>query len=877
MADPTPRRRWPKVLGAIVAVLVVLLVIASLVLDRVLTSEARKQAETLSAQLGRPVSIGAVSTTLLTGLGVKVSDVAIGARPDEGAPLLQLRRAEVSVGLLRALFSGGKDILVRSAVVNGLQVNVVKLPGGTTNVERVQDALAKEKKPAEKPAEQPGAAKGPAIRSLRVNRAAVEEARIAFLDKSVPGAKELYVDHLDVEVRNLETGKPLEVTLKAAVLQAQQNVDLRVKAAPLPPSLQVTPEEIVLKVQPIQLDPLAPFLPKTVGFQGGRFQADLDAKLGAAVPGGSGKTTVKGGFSATQLGFAGQEGGKKLDVVLDSDLDADADKGDLRIGKLDLSAGPVKLTGQGRASGVKTDSPRFEGLEIVAHGLDPEALAAYYPPLRKQMGGAVVAGLIGLALHGSGTAQAQTAELRVDLTPVRLVVPHQLTKAAGAPMTLVARVDAAQGGGQARFDATADLAGVDLRPGESLNKKPGDPLSLAMGGTYRKTSGGEEIRLDKVVATLLADRLTGKASVATSGKGKGATTKFQADVQGDRLDLDRLLLPTPEGKKKKEEAKPAAKKPTPASEYAGLSGTASLRLGTLRMKKLDMRNVLARLTMQGDEVRFEEARLDAFGGSVSAAGTHLAIARPEAPFGVALDVKNVAGEDALKLVSDKKILSGTLNAALKLDGTGWQLGFLQKSATGTLRGDLKDGAFYGKDLVASVAQPLAGKLPFVSPKAAAGGKTSLGKDLPFAFQIAKGVAKLEKPLRVTTGDGTLELGGGVGLDGTLQMPATFAMSPELVSRMTSGKAKPTEPIPVTFALAGPAWNPRVEGLALDAAARSIGQQAAAGAIGHALGIPGGSADQQKAQAEAKAKQESDAQRKKLEQEAQKRLKGLLGQ
>ena len=428
MANPTPRRRWPKVLGAIVVVLVVLLVVAALVLDRVLTSEARKQAETLSAQLGRPVTIGSVETKLLTGLGVKVSDVGIGGRPDEGVPLLQLKRAEVSVGLFRAVFSGGKDILVRRAIVEGLQLNVVKLPDGTTNVERVQDALAKEQKAeAEKPAEQPGAKKEPALRSLRVNRAAVENARIAFLDKSIRGAKELYVDHLDVVVKDLETGKPLEVTLKAAVLQDKQNVDLRVKAAPLPPSLQVTPEQIVLKVEPIDLDPLAPFTPKTAGFRGGRFQADLDARLGAAVAGGSGKTAVKGGFRATQLAFAGQEGGKRLDVVLDSDLEADADQGDLRIGKLDLTVGPMKLTGQGRATGLKGDAPKFEGLEIVAHGLDPEAIAAYYPPLRKEMGGAVVAGPIGLTIRGSGTAQAQTAELRFDLTPVRLAVPRQLT------------------------------------------------------------------------------------------------------------------------------------------------------------------------------------------------------------------------------------------------------------------------------------------------------------------------------------------------------------------------------------------------------------------------------------------------------------------
>src|SRR5690242_19529558 len=102
MADPLPRRRWPKVLAGVVLVLVV----GSLVLDRVLTSQARRQADELSARLGRPVTIGAISTKVLTGFGVRVTDVGIGAGPGEGAPLLELKRAEVRVGLLRALFSG---------------------------------------------------------------------------------------------------------------------------------------------------------------------------------------------------------------------------------------------------------------------------------------------------------------------------------------------------------------------------------------------------------------------------------------------------------------------------------------------------------------------------------------------------------------------------------------------------------------------------------------------------------------------------------------------------------------------------------------------------------------------------------------------------
>ena len=713
---------------------------------------------------------------------------------------------------------------------------------------------------------------------LRVDRAAVENARIAFLDRTVPGAKELYVDDLDVEVKDLETGKPLELVVRAAVLAQKQNLELRVKAAPLPASLEPVPEEVVLKVAPIVLDPLAPFLPAQAGFRGGSFQADLAADLGAAVPGGAGPSRVKGGFRATRLTFAGQEGGKALDVALDADLEADVAAGDLRIGKLELTAGPAALVGKGRATGLKGDAPRFEGLEIVGRGLDPQAFAAYYPPLRKQMGGAIVAGPVGLVVRGSGGQATQTAEARIDLTPVRLVVPEQLAKAAGAPMTLVVKLEAAQSGGRARFDALLDLAGADLRPGGTLAKKPGDPMALHAAGAYRQSKGGQEVQLDRIELTVLRSKLDGKAKVDLAGEGAKATTRFEAELRGDRLDLDELLLPTPEGgaAKKKE---PASKPLDPAA-FAGLSGVADLRLGVLRMRKIDARNVALRVRVNGDEVTLEQARLEAFGGAVSAAGTHLAVARPDAPFEVALDLKGVAGEELLKVLGDHKVLGGTLDAGLKLGGKGWKVGLLTKSVTGVVDGTLRGGAFYGKDLVASIASPIAAKLPFAGTRLPEGGATSLGKELPFGFKIANGLASLSKPLRADTGQGALSLEGGVKLDGTLEMPATFSLAPALIAKITGGRAKPKEPIPVEFRLAGPAWKPRVEALALDAAVKSIVQQAAAGALGKAVGAEGASvgevAQKKQAEAEAKAREEADRQQKRLEDEAKKKLKGLFG-
>lgn len=877
MSEPRPRRRWPKILGALAVVVVLLVVVGVLALDRVLLAQARKQADVLSRQLGRPVVVGGVATKLWGGLGVRVTDLGIGAGQGEELPLLELRRAEVEANLLRAVRTGGEEIHVRSAVLEGLRVNVVKLPDGTTNVERVTKALEEGEAPA---AEQPGAeaAGEPAIRVLRVDRAAVENARIAFLDRTVKGAKELAIDDLDVEVRDLETGKPLELALRAAVLAERQNLELRVKAAPLGPSLEVVPEEIVLKVEPIVLDPLAPFLPAEVGFRAGRFEADLDAKLGAAVPGGSGKTRIAGGFKATRLVFAGQEGGRALDAALDADLEADVGAGDLRIGRLELAIGPAGLTGKGRATGLRSDSPRFEGLEIVGRNLDPAALAAYYPPLRKQLGDVVVAGPIGLSIRGEGSQAAQTADVRLDLTPVRLVVPDQLAKAAGAPLLVVVRAAVSEDGGRIRFDATAELGGVDLRPGGTLAKAPGDPLSVKAAGSYQSKGNAQQVKLDRLELVLLADRLEGSADVDLAGTGQKATTRFDAQLRGERLDLDQLLLPA-EPAPKATAAAPE-EEPLDPADFAGLSGTAAVRLGSLRLKGVTARDVVLRVRVEGDEVRFEEAKVAAFGGTVSAAGTHLAVARPEAPFEVALDLRNVAGEEVLKLLGDREVLAGKLDAVLKLGGKGWKLGLLTSSLAGGVDGTLRDGAFLGKDLVASVAAPLTQRLPFAASRVTDGGRTSLGKELAFGFEVANGAARLTKPLRAETGGGALSLEGGVRLDGTAEMPATLSLSPELIARLTGGRARPKAPIPVTFRLGGPIWRPRVEALSLDAAVKAIGEQAAAGAIGKALGVEGDSvkdvAAKKREEAEARAREEAQKKRQELEDEAKKRLKGLFG-
>src|SRR6267154_3279525 len=311
---------------------------------------------------------------------------------------------------------------------------------------------------------------------LRVDHAALKDARIAFVDKSGTGSHELAVQHLDVTVNDLRAGKALDVVVTAAVLAEKKNFEVRLHAPPLPPTLTPTPEKVTLKIEPLDLTPLGPFVPKDIGLQSGKLDANFEMALGGLVAGGSGPTKIAGTVHALGLKFAGAEGGRALDVVLDADVKGDSSKGDVQIDKLKLDLGPAGITGQGKATGLSGNSPRVEGLEIRSHDLDPEKLAAYYPPLRKSLKGQI-SGPIGLLVRASGTQAAGALELSVDLTPVKLAVPQTLSKAAGGPMTLVAHVKGA-GGGKLAFDTKLDLAGVDLRPGQSLNKAPGQRLEV---------------------------------------------------------------------------------------------------------------------------------------------------------------------------------------------------------------------------------------------------------------------------------------------------------------------------------------------------------------------------------------------------------------
>ncbi|MCI0668979.1 MAG: AsmA family protein [Myxococcaceae bacterium] len=896
----TRRKRWPFVVGGVVLLGVAVVMGVRWRLDAFLLERARVEAAALSQTLGRTVEVGNVRTQLLPDVGVQVEDVVVGPAEGEEVPLLSLGKLDVGVALGPLLRSKGTDIQVTQAEARELTLQVVRLPDGTTNVQRLQEKLAAQD--AKEPQAQDAAEAPLDLSRVRVDRLALVDGVIRLVDQTRPKAQPLSISDIDVEVKDLKVGAPLTAQLDAAVLAERQNLHLTLEAAPLPPTLMPVPERLVLRAEPIDLSPLGPFLPPDVGLKAGTLQADWTAELGGAVPGGSGPTRLKGGLTARGLRFAQAEGGRALDVVVETDVTADVVAGSLALDVLKVQAGPARLTGQGRVSGLLTDTPEVKDFQLVGQGLDPAALAAYYPPLRALA--QQVSGPVGLTVRGGGNEAAQALVADVELTPVRLRIPDQLTKEAGAPMHLTARLSGAPAtGGALRFDTRADLTGVDLRPGELLDKAPGQRLEVAAAGTYQPARGKGAMKVDvpKLTVHVRDSTLAGSASAALQGEGKAGTTTFALDMKSPRLDADALMLGDDELAARKgqtPEAFAAAEARAPAknpARFDGYRGDMRFEVGNLRYEDTELSNLVAHVKMVDDQVTVERLTTGVYGGMVDASGTRVKLGPEQRPFALKAQVKGVNVANALSGRVPEKVLRGSFSGDVDLTGVGFTLDSLKQNLVGGIHGTLVNGLFEGTDVVGSVSQPLAKALPFAAKALNHDDVTRLAEELPFGVTIKDGVAQLKRPITWTRPEGAMAFSGGIRLDGTLELAGEVKLAPTTIRTITLGKVLPAEPIPVALRLTGPAWKPQVTGLDVRPAVALIAKQAAVGAASKLLGEKGkvagelvtGGADAAKALAqkeadarrkelEEQARQEAERARKRLEEQAKKRLKGLFG-
>lgn len=889
--DRQKRRIWPWVLAGAIAVVVLAVVVGLQFLDRYLLQRARQEAAVYAQKLGRPIEIAGISTRLFGGAGVKVEGLVVGAAPGEESPLATVDRIDVRASLWPLVRSGGQDVQVQSIEVHRPGLTVVRLPDGKTNLEHLTgrlDAISNEQpqSPQEEAADLSG---------VRLSSFEIIDGRVRFVDRSTGAAREVAIGDLDVTLKDLRAGKPLEVRVAAAVLAEKQNLKLSVISTPLPATLRPTPDRIVLESEPIDLSPLAPFMPKDLGFLGGSLDANLQAQLGRAAPGGEGPTKVTGVFRALGLKFRGAEGGKALDVTVESDLSGDVVAGSLDLRKLEIALGPAQISGRGKVQDLASDKPSVQGLSIVGRNLDPAVLAQYFPPLEKMIGGQI-AGPIGLSINASGSQHAQAIAFELDFAQTKIHVPQQLTKAAGAPMGLKGTLRGS-GKGVYAFDVSSNLQGVDLRPGELLNKGPGERFEVASRGTVQPAATPRDatrVKVSDLRVHLLDDALTGSASLERKGAGPQPTTIFDLAMKSPRVNADRMLLSDEHAGASKA---PEQKDP---NRFDGLRGAMAFDIGSLQLKGVELSRVLVRMRMVDDEITLEQLRAGAYGGSITGDGTKIALGPAKRPFEVKIAARNVALGDALARGNpSKKALDGKFNGDIALKGVGYEVQNLSETLAGVIQGSLVNGSFLGTDVVSTVSEPLAKALPFAGKALSSEGLTKLGDELPFGVTIENGVAKLKQPIRINRPQAALIFDGGIQLNGELNLAGTVALTPQAVAAITGGRAATREPIPIAMNVTGPAWKPRIGGIDVRPAAAVIAKQAAAGVaekvIGDKFGEKGKAvteaakgntervkreaeqkAAEERARAEARARSEAEKAKQRAEEEAKKRLRGIFG-
>jgi AsmA protein len=398
---------------------------------------------------------------------------------------------------------------------------------------------------------------------------------------------------------------------------------------------------------------------------------------------------------------------------------------------------------------------------------------------------------------------------------------------------------------------------------------------------------------------VLEDTLKGSAAVAMAGSGRKSTTTFSLALNSPRLDADRLLMDDEESKPY-ESGRPEP--PKDPARFNGLRGDIRMEVGALRYQDTDLKNVRAELKMVDDLVTVERFDAGAFGGTVAAGGSSVRLGpAPNArPFTAKVQAKGLNVAQLMSITGDKKVLTGTFNGGVDLTGVGYEMEELEQRLIGGIQGEMLNGSFLGLDVLSAVTQPLAKALPIAAkPLSMSGEVTRLAEQLPFSVTIEKGVAQLKNPITWTRPEGRLSFDGGIRLDGTLALAGTVELSPQSIRTLTLGKVTPGGPIPLALKLGGPAWKPQVQGLDVKPAALAIARQAAASAATSLLGEKGKAvqgvieagpqaaaeqarkeaeqrAAQEKARLEEQARREADAARRRTEEEAKKRLKGLFG-
>jgi AsmA protein len=302
-----------------------------------------------SEQLGREISLESARAKLLPRPRVTLGGLRVAGRPGE-PPLLEAPEVSVELSLWTLLRSFGQEVEVRAVRVVRPELNLLRDRDGTWNFEGLGTGESSD-------------------RAFSLARATVQDATVRIIDRaSAHGEAAVALTRLDLTLRDLAAGVPVQVRLNAAVASEAQNLSMDVRVDHEGPHPAVDGHLALTRAQLTRLEGLLPARLGTVVMGG---VVDLDGRIETGAD-GAWALDATARLDGVRLRGEPASGGLHLRARVNP---ADSATARVEVDDLSLQGPGVELGGQATL----TVSPVALDFAVQGPLLDLDALLAVLP------------------------------------------------------------------------------------------------------------------------------------------------------------------------------------------------------------------------------------------------------------------------------------------------------------------------------------------------------------------------------------------------------------------------------------------------------------------------------------------------------------------
>ncbi len=218
-----------------------------------------------------------------------------------------------------------------------------------------------------------------------------------------------------------------------------------------------------------------------------------------------------------------------------------------------------------------------------------------------------------------------------------------------------------------------------------------DPSALSSVGMEAKAYVGDDnLRLTGLKITVDDTTFSGKMTVPFASNGR-----FFLDLEGDALDLNRYMAPPDE--EDVAAAGDAAPVEIPAELIKPLNARGDFRINTVTLGTMQLDNVTVRLTTGNGKMRIHPVSADLFDGKYEG-DVRLDVTGSKPVLSMNERIEGVNLAKLAKAMFEKDNITGSIRGDFKLTGRGDDMSEIQRTLSGNMSFELRDGVYEGTDV-----------------------------------------------------------------------------------------------------------------------------------------------------------------------------------